>query len=280
MQVDIIPGMNETTRIEDVKDYYDQNVIGKLKGFVYGNKRVERAWQEMNNWIPKPPENILEIGCGIGDISWRFSQKFPQADILGFDVSNKSIEIANKLFHSAHLTFVQADDISMVKTNAVSFDLIFLMDVFEHIPVELRTNLFEFTRNHLAKDGIVFMSCPAIAHQNHLRKNNPSGLQPVDEDISIKEMIEFSEECHLPLLFFKEISVWNTGDYLHAVFGSRTCHPFSDSNASTTISLKKLLYERAFQTQEKNRVKELNAKLDLIKSRLGADIYKQVIPKK
>ena len=100
--------------LQEIKEYYDNHVFKKLQGFIYGNERVERAWEEMNSWIFKTPLNILEIGCGIGDMSWRISQKYPNASVLGFDISENSIKIANKLFAEKNLHFIQADDILLL----------------------------------------------------------------------------------------------------------------------------------------------------------------------
>ncbi|MBN9351781.1 MAG: methyltransferase domain-containing protein [Chitinophagaceae bacterium] len=264
------------TEIRDIKEYYDKNVIGKLKGFVYGNPRVERAWQEVNNWIMSPPKQILEIGCGIGDISYRISQKFPEATVVGFDVSERSINIANQIFQSPNLRFVLADDISLIKGSEAKYDIIYMIDVFEHIPVEVRSNLYAYVKNNLKEDGFVFFSCPTVAHQEFLRKNNPGGLQPIDEDITIETVLEFSNQTQVPLVFYKEVSVWNKGDYLHAVLAKRKYAPFSDKVIPRQKTIKRLLYEKYLKVDKHLDQKEVNDRLRLIREKVGEEVYSSV----
>jgi SAM-dependent methyltransferase len=205
--------------ISIVKSYYDNNVLGKIRGFVEGNMRVELAWDEINKWVLSPPSNILEIGCGIGDLTWRMSKQYPESKVTGFDVSEKSIDIAQKLFQNNNLIFHVADDINILNVNDEKFDLIYLVDVYEHIPVGSRENLFNFFAQRLSEKGIIFLSCPTISHQNWLKENKPDGLQPIDENVSISDIIEISMAIDRKILLFKEVSVWHSGDYFHAVLG-------------------------------------------------------------
>lgn len=266
-----------SAEINLVKEYYDIHVIGKLRGYVYGNERVERAYSEILSWIKQKPLNIIEIGCGVGDIIYRMAQKYPKANCIGFDVSPKSIEIAKSIFGKENLRFILADDISLVESVNQKFDLIFLIDVFEHIPVGLRENIFKFIKNTISETGIVFMSCPTIAHQNYLRKNNPNGLQPIDEDISIEDFLTFSKNTSLPILKFKEVSVWNAGDYSHVVFGKRNYAPYSDKPSLRQKGIKTLIYEKIFKREGKLKEIELKEKLNLLKSTLDPEIYKAII---
>jgi SAM-dependent methyltransferase len=262
--------MKTNIEIEKVKEYYDKNVIGKLKGFVYGNKRVEIAWVEIHKWLSNP-SNILEIGCGIGDISWRLSERYPAAQVLGFDVSTKSIDIAKCLFKCKNILFLQADDISGLETDARKFDVIVMMDVYEHIPIDLRENIFEFIRANTSEESILFISCPTVAHQNYLKKNSPSGIQPVDEDITIKEVVEVAEKTGLPLLFYKEVSVWNSGDYLHAVFGRRKYRPVLESTIEPHTSFNKKIREKL-----KRKSSEIDSNLRLVRENLDVNLVKAV----
>ncbi len=93
--------------LEQVKIYYDSHIAGKLEGFVEGNERVERAWLTIDQRAPANPKQILEIGCGIGDICWRMTRRWPGAEVVGLDVSPNSLEMARKLFGSSRLSFCE-----------------------------------------------------------------------------------------------------------------------------------------------------------------------------
>lgn len=264
-------------QVASIKKYYDDHVIGKLKGYVYRNERVERAYEEMTTWFRKRPSNILEIGCGIGDVIYRIANLYPEANCYGFDVSPKSIEVAKILFCKNNLTFIQGDDISSFTQNDEKFDFIFLIDVFEHIPCEHRENLYDFIRLRIREGGIVFMSCPTIAHQNFLKINNPSGLQPIDEDIKIEDFLEVTKHTGLDLRYFKQVSVWNEGDYSHVVFGNLKYAPYSDRTPCNQKRIKRLVYEKLFHSAIQIKKNEEKFKLDLIREKLGADFFNALV---
>ncbi len=112
------------TSTENIKSYYDEHIIGKIRGFVQENPRVEKAWETILKYAPVNVTRILEIGCGIGDICWRMSQAWPQAQVTGLDISPKSIETARKLFGSNQIAFVEG--ILSKDTLSGNFDLIVL----------------------------------------------------------------------------------------------------------------------------------------------------------
>src|ERR1035441_11097045 len=85
----------------------------KLRDFVYANRRVECAWKTVCEWCVAPaPSRILEIGCGVGSVSWRLSRKFRTAEIVGVDFSRGNLSIANIVFTRPNLRYVlmSADD--------------------------------------------------------------------------------------------------------------------------------------------------------------------------
>src|ERR1017187_1016831 len=70
----------------EVAAFYDTQAQRKLRDFVYANRRVECAWKTVCEWCVAPaPSRILEIGCGVGSVSWRLSRKFRTAEIVGVD---------------------------------------------------------------------------------------------------------------------------------------------------------------------------------------------------
>jgi trans-aconitate methyltransferase len=54
-----------------------------------------------------PPERVLDIGCGTGDLAADVRRAFPKAEILGLDASAAGLEIARGKVPDA--TFVQRD---------------------------------------------------------------------------------------------------------------------------------------------------------------------------
>jgi SAM-dependent methyltransferase len=75
--------------------------------------------------------NIADVGCGTGRVLSTLSQLL-NLDVrcMGFDIAEPAINIA-KRHESSSLTFTTAD---FLRENSKVFDLVLLMDVFEHVP--------------------------------------------------------------------------------------------------------------------------------------------------
>lgn len=208
-----------STSLQTIKTYYDTHVTGKLRGFVEGNHRVERAWLTIEQWAPKNPQRILEVGCGIGDICWRMSRRWPESEVVGLDVSPKSLEIGRKLFGSSRLSFVEGP---LVKgAIAGQFDLIVLMDVYEHIAIADRPSLHESLRELRSDGGQIVLAFPTPRHLAWLRQNMPEEIQPVDEDVNIVTIQALAEDISTEVLLYQEVDIWHEGDYAHSVLGNR-----------------------------------------------------------
>jgi SAM-dependent methyltransferase len=201
-----------------VVEYYDIHVRQKLRDFVEGNERIERAWQSIAREAPLNPSRVLEVGCGIGAICWRMSRKWPAARIVGLDLSPRSVEVARKLFQSEGLSFVEGRLAGAPV--AEQSDLIVLMDVYEHIPVDERKPLHAALKGTLSPGGRIFLSFPTPRHLAWLRKHRPEAVQPVDEDITIDTVTALARDTGTEVLFYQEVGVWHEGDYAHAVLGA------------------------------------------------------------
>lgn len=200
---------------ESISSYYDSNVIGKLNGFVSGNPRVEFAWKLIESFAIPNPGRILEIGCGIGDVSWRMSTQWTEANVLGIDISPASIAIAERLFGSDRLRFLLGPlEMGMLSP---SFDLIVLVDVYEHIRPADRGELNRVLNNLLTENSRIILTFPTPGHQKWLRSNAPDLIQPIDEDIRFEDIAQLAHETGTRIIFYREISVWHEGDYAHAV---------------------------------------------------------------
>jgi SAM-dependent methyltransferase len=200
-----------------IKRYYDERIDRKIWDFTSANPRIEAALEALIAWIPKNTANILEIGCGIGASSWRIARLCRQAKVLGVDISPRSIEVARTCFRSDNLSFRDTE----LRNGSVSekFDFVVMMDVYEHIAVGQRPDLHAFIAGALTASGRIFLSVPTPQHLQFLRDRHPEEIQPVDEDIDVAVLQRLSEEIDGRLLFYREVSIWHTGDYAHAVIG-------------------------------------------------------------
>ena len=75
------------------------------------------------------PKKIVEIGCGAGGILDQLSKIYPEARLVGFDISPQAIQLSQG-FSTDRIKFVVGDFLNSPNEN---FDLAICADVFEHV---------------------------------------------------------------------------------------------------------------------------------------------------
>ncbi len=196
------------------EDYYADFPKKLIGDYVYGNPRTTAGINFFLSEMFPEAKNILDVGCGIGWSSFEMA-KNSSAKVIGNDLSENSINTGNKLFSHSNLTLKKGDilqDEFIDKFNIISF-----LDVFEHVPENMRLILYEKLNNILQSKFKILITCPTVYHQDWLRKNNPEGLQPVDENITLEVLNDFAKSVGGSISYFSNKSIWHTWDYLHCV---------------------------------------------------------------
>jgi SAM-dependent methyltransferase len=200
-----------------VEAYYNQRVAAKLRDFTDFNARIEAAIETIAEWSPPGPKRVLEIGCGIGATSWRMARAWPDAEVVGADISRTSVEVAQACFRRPNLQYVAG---AISETSAPGkFDLVVLMDVYEHIARSDRPALHAAIRAALAEEARVIMTVPTPEILAYLRAHIPDEIQPVDEDIDLEVAAAFARDTATELIHYRQVGIWRYGDYAHVVFG-------------------------------------------------------------
>jgi len=202
---------------QDVERYYDGRVAEKLRDFTDRLPRIEAAIETIADWAPRAPRRVLEIGCGVGATTWRMARAWPDAETIGVDLSSGSIEVARTCFRRPNLDY-RAGQLAECGLDG-AFDLILMMDVYEHIAPSERPVVHATLKRLLSAESRLLLMVPTPAHQDYLRAQNPTGLQPVDEDIHPADIVRLGEAVGARLLGYREVGVWHYGDYFHAVLG-------------------------------------------------------------
>lgn len=92
---------------------------------------------------------ILEYGCGTGRNIGYLRSAFPNAEIVGSDVSGESLRVAKKN-HPALQFVVEEPNLDLD-----NFDLIFVASVFHHIPPEERPKVMSTLAHRLSPTGTI-----------------------------------------------------------------------------------------------------------------------------
>jgi len=100
----------------------------------FASKRVEytAGWLKAAGLAER--RSVVDFGCGIGNTTPHFRQHFPEAQLLGVDVSAASIERAREL-HGRESQFLRLDEARDMR----DCDLVYCNGVFHHIaPLDRR----------------------------------------------------------------------------------------------------------------------------------------------
>lgn len=104
-------------------------------------------------------EAICDVGCGDGSILYSLKDKYSQ--LIGFDVSDKRLEIAKHHSKDLNAQFFndRFDEEIQLPTNSI--DTIICLDVLDHM-VDVRQAIRNFY-NILKQDGQLILSVPNVA---------------------------------------------------------------------------------------------------------------------
>lgn len=198
-----------------LRDYYDDLLGGLLSGYVYGNARIQSAIAFVLAWTPANAHRILEAGCGIGECTEALKRRRPEAFVLGIDAHPRLADYARRLFADSGAVFA-CNDIMAHASEGAPFDVIVMMDVYEHIPRDARAILHASVARLLSPAGTLLLTTPSISHQRYLREER-RGVQPIDEDVSRDDLERLAQDIGGTLAHYETVSVWRADDYVHAV---------------------------------------------------------------
>lgn len=100
-------------------------------------------------------ESLLDVGCGDGRLVKELSVEFPNKLIKGVDYSEKAIGIAKAL--NPNYSYTCAD---ITSQQVMEADIVTLIEVFEHIPLDISDSFVEGIYNQLKTNGILFLTVP------------------------------------------------------------------------------------------------------------------------
>jgi ubiquinone/menaquinone biosynthesis C-methylase UbiE len=88
----------------------------------------EAGLDSVVNAIPRQTRNIIEIGCGTGNLTLRLAKRFPEASIFGIDNDGTLLDLARqktKEYSNVNLTEGTFPDINIGTADAIVSSLLF-----------------------------------------------------------------------------------------------------------------------------------------------------------
>lgn len=104
-------------------------------------------------------KTIIDVGCGDGRLTRELVNTFPDKEVLGIDYSARSINLAKGM--SPEVRYECRNLIEEKLTE--KFDACTLVEVFEHIPIELCAKFVANLADAIKENGILYMTVP---HKN------------------------------------------------------------------------------------------------------------------
>lgn len=236
--------MDNKKVIEFYNEYVDQQQDVGI------NERIYEMYSRLKKHGLKSNSTILELGCGIGTLTFLLSKTITTGKIESVDISTQSIEFAKQRLKNSNITLT-AHDVVNYKPQLKHPDFITLFDVIEHIPMDRHNDLFNNLNNIAGENTVILINIPSPAAIQYDIENNPGALQIVDQPLPIEFIINNIAKNGLDLLSFENHSIWAKYDYQFFVIGKKKI--YKEVKLSDT---------RGFFEKLKNRLKR-----DLVKLR-------------
>jgi trans-aconitate 2-methyltransferase len=200
------------TSNEEVRKWYNTFSAKQQKTGI--NLRHYSIFNQLIDSGMKKQHNVLEIGCGIGTLTQLIHSYLKKGHLVATDISNGSIETAQKRIGRSDRLELVVSDMSDFKSSK-KFDFIVLPDVLEHIPVDQHLNLFRVIAEHMHAKSRIFIHVPHPKALAFIRENFPEQLQIIDQSIGADEVMNTTYPNNLELIHYKAYPLFHKeNDYV------------------------------------------------------------------
>jgi len=193
-----------------IEDFYDNFSAHQMKVGI--NERILSLFQRMKKYGLSPSSRILELGSGIGSMTFLLSKKIKSGIVESVDLSPKSIELLNSSIANPAIKGYAADVVNY-KPQQSNFDFITLFDVIEHIPIERHAELFKNLAGIMTEKTTLLINIPNPKYIEYDRIHQPEVLQVIDQPIPLTAIAKNAEDNGLFIHHFETYSIWVENDY-------------------------------------------------------------------
>jgi ubiquinone/menaquinone biosynthesis C-methylase UbiE len=144
---------------------------------------------------------VLDIGCGVGRVEYALAKKVE--NIVGIDISPSMIRLANANVKAKNVEFLVGNGQNLQNLADSSFDLVFSVIVFQHLPRKTFKNYLKESYRVLGKGNLFFQISvdekgikedPPKNHPWALRYYKTSEIKKILEEIGFKNIKFFNIE--------------------------------------------------------------------------------------
>ncbi len=145
-------------------------------------------------------KRVLDFGCGMGGMTLWYATNWPTATVHGLDIDGYHVAIAQDLQEQEHVenvAFEKRDVLARPLTER--YDLVFLNDVAEHIPLPVLGEILKHLAERLAPGGQIFVTYPPWRSPYASHVTHVVGV-PWAQFLPQSMLLRMIEENNLPLV--------------------------------------------------------------------------------
>ena len=200
-------------------EFYDNFIAYQIESGV--NDRIYNCYKRMKKQGINNNSSVLEIGCGIGVLTYLLSRKIKKGVIEAMDLSEKSVDYAKKHIPKNNISFT-ASNIFDFTPKSIAFDFVTLFDVIEHVPIERHQELFAKISGWMHDKSTLLINLPNPEYILFDQKNQPEVLQEMDQAIFLNDLSETFHKTGLEIKSFETHSIWTKEDYHFFIIKKKT----------------------------------------------------------
>lgn len=197
--------------MSDSKKFYDEFITYQIQSGI--NNRIYYLYKKTKKAGINTAHHILEIGCGIGCLSYLLSRTIKKGKLESIDISPLSVEYAKEHILNPQVSFTACDIMNFKPVN-IPFDRVLMFDVLEHIPIELHPILFSNIYFWMKIGAKLLINIPNPEYIEYDQKHQPELLQETDIPVLIEVLIPSLTKAGFIIDKIETHSIWVKDDYI------------------------------------------------------------------
>lgn len=195
---------------EEIKGFYDKFVKAQQDSGI--NDRIYGLYIRLKQAGLHTDSNVLELGCGVGTMTFLISKTVKNGQVESVDISTQSIAFCNQKIKAANINFVSGDVVNH-RPSCKKIDFITLFDILEHIPMEKHAELFKNLSSICDADTKILINIPNPEYLQYDIEHHPETLQIIDQPLPLNFILQHLNNYNLNLTYFEPYSIWVENDY-------------------------------------------------------------------
>jgi 2-polyprenyl-3-methyl-5-hydroxy-6-metoxy-1,4-benzoquinol methylase len=193
------------------KDYFERGPYGKQDiHIIWRNYKILLDNAKVVGFLPSNLKHILDFGCAYGVGTMLLSKKFPEAHVVGVDISDYAINKARVYYRRENIEYHCLDlccpeHLNFLRRQYGTFDLIFTRDTLEHIALNKQEEVIFALANLLKEGGTLIAQTPNKLNPLLNRDKTHIGLRSAKswEELFSKvfKKVKVFEKQYVPLIW-------------------------------------------------------------------------------